>query len=71
MTDMSVDVLRRPDPQGTDRILRSLTQWFGIEEAITSYVQKASVLDSYVVEDASGSAVGVALFERHLDESAD
>ena len=68
---MTPRVRRRSDPDGTERILRSLPAWFGIEEAIESYVQLASMQDSYLVIDADGSTVGVALVERHFPESAE
>lgn len=68
---MTSNVHRRADPRATDRILRSLPTWFGIEEAIASYVDKAEVLDSYVAEDPQGTVVGVALYERHFTESAE
>lgn len=68
---MSRRVQKRSDPQATERILRSLPSWFGIEEAIVGYVEKAAVLESFVAEDERGEVVGVALFERHFAESAE
>ena len=65
---MSWNVERRSDPRAADRILRSLPTWFGIDDAVASYVEKAAVLDSYVSRDSGGSVVGVALFERHCDQ---
>ncbi len=66
-----IDVLRRADASGVDRILRSLPDWFGIEEAIVDYVKKARDLDSYVAVDQDGRTVGVALITRHFTESAE
>ncbi|CAN5237166.1 hypothetical protein BH11ACT2_BH11ACT2_14590 [soil metagenome] len=58
-----VEIDRRQDPDATDRILRSLPEWFGIEEAIQHYVLSAARLDSFLaVRD--GEVVGVALTDR-------
>ncbi|WP_439592401.1 GNAT family N-acetyltransferase [Microbacterium sp.] len=62
---------KRSDPQATERILRSLPAWFGIEDAIVDYAAKSTVLESYVSEDEHGDVVGVALFERHFPQSAE
>ncbi len=66
-----INVVRRADPSGVDRILRSLPDWFGIEEAIVNYVKKARDLDSYIALDEDGCTVGVALITRHFEESAE
>lgn len=63
-----INVLRRADPSGVDRILRSLPDWFGIEEAIVDYVKKARDLESYVAVDDNGRTIGVALITRHFAE---
>lgn len=68
---MTLSVQRRSDPLATERILRSLPAWFGIEEAVASYVEKSTILDSYLAEEADGTVVGVALYERHFTESAE
>jgi len=65
------NVLRRADPSGVDRVLRSLPDWFGIEDAIVDYVEKAKTLDSYVAVDEDGLTIGVALISRHFEESAE
>ena len=62
---------RRPDPAGTKRVLRSLPAWFGIDDAVASYVEKAAVLDSFVVEGDDGTVAAVALYERHFPQSAE
>lgn len=66
------------DPAAVDRILRSLPDWFGIEEAIAGYVTQAGEardgsmsLLARVEGVADGDAVGVALVERHFPESAE
>lgn len=67
---MTIDIERRADPPAVDCILRSLPNWFGIEEAIKNYVEQASVLDSYLAVE-SDQVVGVALVDRHFPESAE
>lgn len=63
-------VLKERDPQATRRILRSLPDWFGIEEAIDSYVVDAARLDSYIAVQGR-ETVGVALVNRHFPEAAE
>jgi GNAT superfamily N-acetyltransferase len=68
MPDMEIQ--RRQDPGAVDRILRSLPEWFGVEEAIEGYTASASRQESFlaVVNDVT---VGVALLMRHFKESAE
>jgi len=68
---MTVKVVQRADPAGVDRVLRSLPDWFGIEDAIVDYVEKAATLDSYLAIDENGLTIGVALITRHFEESAE
>lgn len=68
---MPQPVRRARDPEATERILRSLPQWFGVEEAIRTYTDLATTQDSYLVTDAGGTTIGVALIHRHFDESAE
>ncbi|ALE07740.1 hypothetical protein AL755_10700 [Arthrobacter sp. ERGS1:01] len=64
------EIQQRQDPGAVDRILRSLPEWFGVEEAIEGYVASASRHESFlaVVDDTT---VGVALVMRHFKESAE
>jgi GNAT superfamily N-acetyltransferase len=68
VTGVRID--RRQDPDAVDRILRSLPAWFGIEEAIQAYVDRAARLPSYLATIGE-VVVGVALVERHFPESAE
>ncbi|MHA7271456.1 GNAT family N-acetyltransferase [Arthrobacter sp. HLT1-20] len=65
-----IEIQRRQDPSAVDRILRSLPEWFGVEEAIEGFTVSASRQESFlaVVNDL---AVGVALLVRHFEESAE
>ncbi|MFV0320399.1 MAG: GNAT family N-acetyltransferase [Microbacterium sp.] len=67
---MTVSIHQQSDPTGTERVLRSLPNWFGIEEAIQSYVDMATRLESHIAT-INGETVGVALVERHFAESAE
>lgn len=67
---VSVSIQRRADPGGVDRVLRSLPDWFGIEEAIQNYVSQAAESDSHIAV-LDEETVGVALTRRHFPESAE
>jgi len=53
-----------------ESILRSLPEWFGIEEAIVSYRQDIEAMDSYVAESA-GEIVGFITLNIHNEYSAE
>jgi GNAT superfamily N-acetyltransferase len=61
---------QRHDPAAVDSILRQLPEWFGIEDAIRSYVTDASTMPSFLAT-SDGQVVGVALVRRHFDASAE
>ncbi len=60
----------RQDPDAVEALLRSLPQWFGIEEAIRHYVEDASTLPTYLAVDAT-AVVGVLLMRRHYPVAAE
>lgn len=66
----AIKIERRQDPAAVDRILHSLPDWFGIEEAIGNYVESASRRDSFLAV-MDGEVIGVALVDRHFPESAE
>lgn len=53
-----------------EQVLRSLPEWFGIESALLTYVEKIDSLPTYtaVVEDR---VVGFLSIEKHFNESAE
>ncbi len=51
-------------------ILRDLPEWFGIEDAITSYVEHAGQQPSYLATQGE-QVVGVVLVARHFSASAE
>lgn len=58
------------DPAATDRLLRALPDWFGIEDAVAGYVRAAERLPGYLARGADG-VVGVLLVERHAVDRAE
>jgi ribosomal protein S18 acetylase RimI-like enzyme len=67
---VSITITRGTDPAATDRILRALPDWFGIESAIVDYVADSGRLPGYVAH-AGGGVVGFALVRRHFPETAE
>ena len=53
-----------------ERVLRALPQWFGIESATLDYIETASHMPSFVAYVAD-EPVGLALFKRHFEHSAE
>ena len=58
------------DPGAVDRILRSLPDWFGIEEAIVEYVADSQTAESYLAM-RDGEVVGVALVQERFPRAAE
>ena len=53
-----------------DQILRGLPNWFGIEDAIVSYVRDLQTMETWVAE-ASGALVGFLTINHHNEYSAE
>lgn len=53
-----------------EKILRSLPDWFGIEEAIVNYVRDLESMETWVA-DVSGAPVGFATLQQHNPYSAE
>ena len=68
-----IDVVRgRQDPASIDHLLRSLPDWFAIEESIRDYVEDAAVLPTLLAVDAvDGTVVGALLLRRHPTSSGE
>jgi ribosomal protein S18 acetylase RimI-like enzyme len=59
-------------PQDVERILRSLPEWFGMEDALLDYVASAATLPSVAaVDEADGAVVGVCLVRHHTPVAAE
>lgn len=65
-----VQVAPGTDPAATERLLRALPDWFGIEEAISEYVMAAERLPGHVAR-AVDVVVGVLLLERCAPDRAE
>lgn len=62
----------RQEPDAVERLLRSLPDWFGIEESLREYVEDARTKPTYLaVETRSGEVVGALLVTMHNPESAE
>jgi GNAT superfamily N-acetyltransferase len=71
-TPSPVTIAARRDPTGVERVLRSLPDWFGIEEAIQQYVRDAADPAYESLTAWSGDrCVGVALISRHYPEAGE
>ncbi len=65
-------VVGRHDPDAVERLLRSLPDWFGIEESLQSYVEDARAKPTYLaVSSRSGEVLGALLVTTHSPESAE
>jgi hypothetical protein len=64
MVPITIRKIKKEDIPACTSILRSLPQWFGIEQAILKYEQNLTELDGYVAEDGS-SIVGFAGLKRY------
>lgn len=58
------------DPVATERILRALPEWFGIESAIQNYVHDSRSMQNVLAYDGP-HVVGVLLLNRHFPTSAE
>ena len=68
---MNVDIASSvPMPEATERLLRELPEWFGIEDALQNYVASARQLPTYAAQH-DRTTVGVCLVKRHSDHVAE
>lgn len=69
---MPVEIRRMKahEDESCGEILRSLPDWFGIEQAIVDYVQDIQTMDTWVAE-ADGEIVGFLTLNRHNEHSAE
>lgn len=59
-----------PRPDVVEPLLRSLPEWFGIDEAIDHYITRSRTLPTYTAL-ADGDAVGVLVIEQHTPAAAE
>jgi ribosomal protein S18 acetylase RimI-like enzyme len=62
--------MQRGEDAACEAILRALPEWFGIEEALASYVRDLRVLETWVV-DAGGTVVGFLTVKQYGRWSAE
>jgi ribosomal protein S18 acetylase RimI-like enzyme len=66
----------RFDPAAVERLLRSLPEWFGIEQAIRDYVRDAQTMPTYLAmladeQPEHPQPIAAMLATRHFPESAE
>jgi ribosomal protein S18 acetylase RimI-like enzyme len=66
-----VQIVKRQDPEAVERLLRSLPDWFGVEESLIEYVSDATRKPTYLALSTSGDVVGALLVTRHFPGSAE
>ena len=55
---------------GCENILRSLPDWFGIEESLVQYVKDADVMPTMLAKDKD-DVIGFLIIKRHFSDSAE
>lgn len=70
VTSAPTSIVSGTDPAATERILRALPDWFGIEESLLGYVDAVRRLPGFLALEAD-DVVGVLLLERHFPEAAE
>src|SRR5665648_523275 len=58
------------DPAATERILRALPEWFGLEQSLLDYVEAAKRLPGHLAR-LGDDVVGLLLVERHFPTAAE
>jgi GNAT superfamily N-acetyltransferase len=54
-----------------ERMLRDLPQWFGIEEALVSYVRDTETMETWMACAGDAGPVGFVTLRRHNEHSAE
>ena len=65
-----VRIERGADSAATERILRALPEWFGLEQSLLAYVEAAGRLPGYLAR-LGDDVVGVLLVQRHFPGAAE
>lgn len=72
--DTALDLTVRPFTTGDkvvcERILRALPDWFGIEDAITSYVRESEQYPTWFA-CVSGEPIGIITLHQHFEHAAE
>ncbi len=61
---------RPGDDRVCEEILRSVPEWFGIEESLVTYARETATLPTWIVE-VKGEPVGFVSIKQHFPESAE
>ncbi len=72
MVHRQIEIEERQDPPAVERLLRSLPDWFGIEESIVQYVRDAVDIPTHLAIDPhSLEVLGALLLCRHFPGCAE
>lgn len=61
----------RPVPDDVARLLATVPEWFGLDDANAEYIEAARDKETWTVRDVDGTVVGVTLVERHFPHVAE
>lgn len=53
------------------RLLATVPEWFGIDDATAEYIEAAESKETWTVRDEDGTVVGVTLVDRHFPHVAE
>ena len=67
---MNIEFLEKGQPEITEKVLRSLPDWFGIEEATNAYINTSSKLPMFVAYKEN-SFVGFLSLKIHSEYAAE
>ena len=70
MNECTVRAMREGEASACELILRSLPEWFGIEEAIVQYVRDLNWAETYVAEDTA-RVTGFLALRQHNPHCAE
>lgn len=55
-----------PVPDEVARLLATVPEWFGLDDATAEYVEVARLKETWTVRDVGGAVVGATLVDRHF-----
>ena len=70
MNELTVRLVQSSDPAVCEKILRSLPEWFGIEESLVQYARDTSIHPTWIAEH-DGTAAGFITLRRHYPHAAE
>ena len=62
-------VKSEPAPDTAARLLETVPAWFGQPESNAAYINDASSMETWVIHDSDGAAIGLVLVAQHFPQS--